>query len=139
VSGVATNRWRTRPGEYPGESSDHATVDISEFRAGRGSLQDGDLVTERDDFGFEQPTRFAADDHQLDDGDEQPVGDSARSGTQRGGRARSHERARLRPATLQGPARGGRSSFRHLQAGRPDRVSGASTVSNWSIERRPYV
>jgi hypothetical protein len=33
------------------------------------------LVTQGNDFGFESPERFAPDDHQLDDGDEQPVGD----------------------------------------------------------------
>jgi hypothetical protein len=68
------------PGEYPGEPGDHATVYVTELRACRGSVQDRDLVTKRDDFGFEHSARFAADDHQLDDGDEQPLGDSGKSG-----------------------------------------------------------
>ena len=100
------------PGDHTGEPGDHATVDVGELGTARGSLQDRDLVTERDDFGFEHSARFAAGDHQLDDCDEQPVDKGAKSGTERGGRAGRHEPARLRPATPQGPA------------GRADRVSG---------------
>jgi len=101
-------------GDHAGESGDEATVDVGELGTVRGSLQDGDLVTERDDFGFEQPARLSVDDHQLDESDEQPVDERAETGTGWSVQARRHERGRLRPAILQGPARGGRSSFRHL-------------------------
>jgi hypothetical protein len=74
-------------GDHTGQPSDHAAVHVGEFGTVRGSLPDRDLVTERDELGFEHSARFAADDHQLDDGDEQPVGDSAKSGIERGGRA----------------------------------------------------
>jgi hypothetical protein len=45
-------------------------------------LQDCDLVTERDDLSFEHPTRFAANDHQLDERDEQPVDEGGETGTE---------------------------------------------------------
>jgi hypothetical protein len=54
-------------GDDPGEPGDQATVDFGQLRAFRGSLQDCDLVTERDDLGLEHPARFAANDHQLDE------------------------------------------------------------------------
>jgi len=44
-------------------------------------LQDRDLVAERDDLSFEHPTRFAANDHQLDERDEKPVSESTETGT----------------------------------------------------------
>jgi len=50
-------------GEYAGGPGDHAAVHVGEFGTVRGSLQDRDLVTERNDFGFEHSARFAADDH----------------------------------------------------------------------------
>ena len=116
-------------GEYVGEPGDHATVDVGEFGTVRRSLQDRDLVMERDGFGFEPPAGFAADDDQLGDGDEQPVDECAKSGTELGGRAGSRERARLRPATPQGPA------------GRADRVSGTYTPLRgwWASCRHPTV
>ena len=91
------------PGDDTGEPGDHATIDIGELGTVRGSLQDRDLVTERDDLDFEHPERFAPNDHQPDDGDEQAVDEGAKSGTERGGRAGSHERAKLRPANLAKP------------------------------------
>jgi len=103
-------------GDHAGGPGDHATVDVGELGTVRGSLQDRDLVTERDDLGFEHSAWFAADDHQPDDGDEQPVDESAKSGAERGGRAGRHERARLRPANPQSPA------------GRADRVSGTYSL-----------
>ena len=54
------------PGDHTGEPGDQATVDVGELGTARGSLQDRNLVTERDDFGFEHSARFAAGDHQLD-------------------------------------------------------------------------
>ena len=72
------------PGDDTGEPGDQATVDIGGLEACRGSLQDRDLVTERDDLGFEHPAWFAPNDHQPDDGDEQPVDESAKSGTEVG-------------------------------------------------------
>jgi hypothetical protein len=68
------------PGDHTGEPGDQAPVDVGEFGTCRGSLQDRDLVTERDDFGFELPAWFAADDHKFDDGDEQSEGESAETG-----------------------------------------------------------
>jgi hypothetical protein len=91
------------PGDHTGEPGDHATVDVGEFGTCRGSMQDRDLVTERDDFGFELPAWLAADDHQFDDGDELPESESAETGAAGRGRVRSHRAgeatARLRAAT----------------------------------------
>ena len=103
VSGVTMNPRRTRRGITPREPGHQATVDIGELGTVRGSLQDRDLVTERDELGFEHPARFAADGQQLDDGDEQPVDESAKSGTELGGRAGSHGQTRLRPVNLAKP------------------------------------
>ena len=72
------------PGDDTGEPGDHAPVDIGELEACRGSMQDRDLVTQRDDLGFEHTERLAANDHQPDDGDQQPVDESAKSGTEVG-------------------------------------------------------
>ena len=71
-----------RAGDHTGEPGHQATVDIGELRTCRGSLENGDLVTERDELGFEHSTRFAADDHQLDECDEQPVDESTETGTE---------------------------------------------------------
>jgi hypothetical protein len=70
------------------------------------------LGEERDDLGLEHPSRFAVDDHQLDDGDEQPVGEGAKAGTEWGSRAGSHDERGYGQLSIQGPA------------GRADRVSG---------------
>jgi len=58
------------PGDHTGEPGYHTTVDVGELGTCRGSSQDRNLVTERDDFSFQRSARFAANDHQLDDGDE---------------------------------------------------------------------
>ena len=103
------------PGDHTGEPGESATVDITELGTCRGSWRDRGLVTERNDLGLEHAARIAAGDHQLDDGDEQPVHESAKTGAGWSSRAGSHERARLRPATPRGTH------------GRADRVFGTNS------------
>ena len=60
-----------------GEAGEHGTVGFGERWACHVAVQDGDLVAEGDDFGFERAARLRSDQEQANDGDEQPVEDWA--------------------------------------------------------------
>ncbi len=99
VSGVTMTaarmrRERSRPRPARVARSGSASSGLATVR-----MRDRDLVSQCDQFGFEDTTRFAAGDEQLEDGDEQPVDEWTQDGPPRRRAVRGH-----RAVTVRGPA-----------------------------------
>jgi len=61
--------------QEPGEAGEQSTSGLGEGGAWHMAVQYGDLVTQRDGFGFERSARLRTGHQQANDGDEQPVED----------------------------------------------------------------